>query len=130
MGKLLLLLSFVATAMLGIGTAVAPDNLVFWLASGANTYQYLRVILVVLLVVQLMTNPPRRLWFRVLAGTVAAGIGAWAIPQTYVNHMQLLDSLVFISSSLAVFVTALESKASLSTIDTLASSTKTSHPAV
>ncbi len=108
MSKTLLLLALIAIAVVGIGTAISPNSPAFWLASSAHNLQYVRVILSAVLLVQLSTHPPRHLWFRLIAGTLAAAVGIWAVQQTYAYHMQFLDTLAFISASLAVFVTALE----------------------
>jgi len=111
MGKLLIALSFLALMILLIGTALAPNNPTFWLASGSNSYQIIRALLAVLLFVQITTNPPRNIWFRILAGGLSLIIGSWAIRQTYDYHMECLDTLAFMGASLTIFVTALERKA-------------------
>lgn len=108
MSRLLLVLSLIALVFLGIGTAREPNNAMFWLASGSVAYQWVRGILSFLLFVQFVTDPPRKLWFRVLAGTVASVVGVWAMVATYSFRMQGLDTLAFLSTSLAVLVTALE----------------------
>jgi hypothetical protein len=106
--KALLLLSLIAISFLGIGAAVAANNPLFWLASSTAGIQAARVILGVILILQLSTDPPRHLWFRIVAGLLSASIGIWAIQQSYSYHMGILDSLAFVSASLSVFITALE----------------------
>jgi hypothetical protein len=108
MSKLLLLLSLFALAILGIGTATMPNDPMFWLASSANHIQYVRTILAGMLMLQLITNPPRSIRLRVLTGTIAAIVGVWTIQQTLNGNLQFLDILAFLSTSLAVFITALE----------------------
>jgi hypothetical protein len=111
MGKLLLVLSFVSLVFLAIGTAQEPNNAIFWLASPAHDLQQLRVILAAILGLEIVTRPPRKLWFRTLAGLVGLSVGIWTIQQTFSYHLELLDSLAFLAASVAVFVTAVERKA-------------------
>jgi hypothetical protein len=99
MGKVLLLLSLLALLFVGIGTALMPNNPMLWLASGAPVYQYARIALAVILLIQFTTNPPRHLWFRLLAGIVALVIGGWATQQTYDYHMQFLDTFAFLGET-------------------------------
>lgn len=80
----------------------------FWLASPANYIQYIRIILAGILILQLVTNPPRRIWLRLVTGTVAGLVGMWTIQQTFNGSLQFLDILAFLSTSLAVLTTALE----------------------
>ena len=108
MSKLVLLLSFLVLVITGAGVAFAPDNPLFWLASNGPTFQYMRIVTGSLLAIQLVTRPPRHVWFRVLAGTVSACTAFWAIGQTYAYHMQLLDTLAFLGGSFTIAATALE----------------------
>ena len=108
MSKLILLLSFLILIITGAGVAFAPDNSLFWLASNGPTFQYMRIVVGSLLAIQLVTRPPRHVWFRVLAGTVSACTAYWAIGQTYAYHMQLLDTLAFLGGSFTIAATALE----------------------
>ena len=94
--------------LLGIGTATMSNDPMFWLASPANYIQYIRIILAGILVLQLITNPPRRMWLRLVTGTVAGLVGMWTIQQTFNGSLQYLDILAFSSTSLAVLITALE----------------------
>lgn len=110
MNKLLLLVSLLALTVTGVGTALYPNNPMFWLASGATYMQYVRIALGFVLFVQLVTNPPRHLYFRIFGGSIAAVVGFWALTQSYSYHMQLLDSLAFMGASLVVLATALERK--------------------
>jgi hypothetical protein len=110
MGKLLLLLSFMCLVFLGFGVVLYPQNSVFWLASGSSMYQHVRELLALVLVVQLVTRPPRHVWVRLLSGAIAVTTGIWAIEATYASQMPLLDSLSFLGASIAIGVTALERK--------------------
>jgi hypothetical protein len=108
MGKLLLFLSLVCIAFVGVGTFMSPNGDLFLMASGAENYQRIRIIVGIIVAIQLLTRPPRHVWFRVIAGSFAALTGFWAVQQTYDFHMQVLDALAFLGASFAVFATALE----------------------
>lgn len=108
MGKSVLFMSLVMLSVIGIGVAVVPNNMLFWLASGDQVYQQMRIAIGVIISIQLVTNPPRHIWFRLLAGGTAVVVGAWAIGQAYNYHMQLLDVLGFMGASFAVLATSLE----------------------
>ena len=111
MGKILLVLSLISLLLLGVGTTFYPGDPVFWLASGSSAYQHIREILSFVLVLQLLTRPPRHLLFRLLAGVLALAAGSWTIEATYASHMAIFDSLCFLSAAFAIGITALERKA-------------------
>lgn len=113
MGRTVLLLSFISVIFLIGGTLIAPQSSMFWLASHAINYQYLRAILGFVLIFQFMSRPPRQFWFRLFSGLVAITIGGWAIVATYTFHMQFLDSLLFLQTAVAIGMTALEHKSRL-----------------
>ncbi|MEO7364641.1 MAG: hypothetical protein ABIV43_04030 [Candidatus Saccharimonadales bacterium] len=108
MGKLLLFLSFACLTFVGIGTFLSPDSSLFYMASSEDNYQRLRIAIGIVIGVQLLTRPPRHVWFRVIAGSLAVATGFWAVQETYNYHMQLLDVMAFLSASCAMFATALE----------------------
>ncbi len=108
MGKILLFLSLLSLIIVGVGTTVAPDNSMFWLATNSSTFQHVRILVGAMLAIQLVTRPPRHVWFRIFAGSVAVFTGIWAVQQSYNYHMQLLDTLAFMSAACGVFATALE----------------------
>ncbi len=113
MGKSALLLSFIAIAIVGFGVMLAPQSPLFWLATAGPTYQHVRIIIAAILAIQLLTNPPRHIWFRIFAGSLALVAGVWAIEQTYSYHMQLLDTLAFLGASFGMFATSLERSAAV-----------------
>lgn len=108
MGKLMLLLSFIVVVITGVGVAFTPDNSLFWLASNGSTLQNMRIIIGSLLLIQLITRPPRHVWFRVIAGTIAATTAYWTVSQTFAYNMQLLDTLAFLGGSFTIAATSLE----------------------
>ena len=108
MGKLLLLLSFVIITILFLGTSFAPQNPDFWLASSASMYQHIREVVALVLALQLVTQPPRHIGLRLIAGTIAIGVGVWALEATYTSSMPLLDTFSFLGSAFAIVAAALE----------------------
>ncbi|HVC36318.1 MAG TPA: hypothetical protein VNE40_02630 [Candidatus Dormibacteraeota bacterium] len=108
MGKLLLFLSFVIIVFLSVGAVLYPQNPIFLLASTNSIYQHVRELLAFVLILQLVTRPPRHVWIRVLSGTIALSAIIWTIDATYVGQMLPLDILAFLGASIAIGVTAIE----------------------
>jgi len=108
MRKTLLILSFASLIILAVGTSLAPNNSMFWLANGDVAYQIVRMILSAMLLLQIFTEPPRQLYFRIMSGVAALAITVWALQLTYINHMLLLDSFSILAASIATGLTALE----------------------
>jgi hypothetical protein len=61
-----------------------------------------------ILALQIATRPPRHLWLRALAGSLAITVSAWALRETYAYHMQILDTMAFLAAAISTGVTALE----------------------
>lgn len=80
----------------------------FLFASTSSTYQNVREVLAFVLIMQLVTRPPRHAWIRVLSGSIALAAVIWTIDATYTGQMLPLDSLAFLGASIAIGVTALE----------------------
>jgi hypothetical protein len=108
MGRLLLVLSLISLIILSLGTGYASNNEMFWLASSSLGYQNVREVLMLILALQIATRPPRHLWLRALAGSLAIIVSAWALQETYAYHMQILDTMAFLAAGIATGVTALE----------------------
>ena len=111
MGKTLLVAAFGTLALLAFGTENASNNSMFWLASSAVGYQIVRFGLMLLLLLQIATNPPRHQIFRAISMVVASTVAVWTLQATYANHMLFLDSLSLLASSVAIAITALEQRA-------------------
>lgn len=108
MSKIILFMTLVMVTVIGIGVALMPDNMLFWLASGDKFYQQIRIAIGLVLAVQLVTNPPRHIWFRLLAAGIALFTCVWAVGQAYSYQMQLLDIIGFMGASVTVLATSLE----------------------
>lgn len=108
MGKVLLVLSFIALMILAIGTAKSPQDPAFWLASGAAGYQHVRELLMSVLFLQAVTRPPRHVIFRILSGGIGLFTAVWVVSATYSYQMPFLDTFCFMAAAIAIAVTALE----------------------
>lgn len=110
MGKLIMLLSLLAIAILTLGTMLIPGSPAFWLATSSTGVSNVSVLLAFLLILHLVTNPPRKIWFRLISGVLATLAAIWTIEQTYAYHLEMLDTMAFLSASVAIVVAALERK--------------------
>ena len=108
MSRLLLLFSFICLAILAVGTALLPNNPIFWLASGGLAYEGIREALAFILFFQIFSQPPRNIRFRVAAGVLAASVALWALVATYLDHMMFLDSLSLLAAAFSISITAFE----------------------
>jgi hypothetical protein len=113
MGKALLVAAFAALVLLAFGTELAPNSPAFWLASSAAGYQIVRFALMLLLLMQIATDPPRHKTFRMISLGISSLVALWALRATYGNTMLFLDTLSLLASSVAVALTALERKVDL-----------------
>ena len=110
MSKILLFLSFLSLVILAFGTAFMQNNTMFWLADSGLSYKIIIEVMATILFIQIVTHPPRHIFFRILAGLVSLLVGTWTIMTTYSGTMPLLDSLSLLASATAIGVTALEAK--------------------
>jgi uncharacterized BrkB/YihY/UPF0761 family membrane protein len=110
MTKLLLLLSLLSIIILGSTAVLSPDNPFVWLTTQGLVYQYVRIVLVILLSVLIITTPPRKSWLRVITGFVGLAVAIWTLQQSATYAMQLFDTLGFLGASVALLVTAAERK--------------------
>ena len=113
MGRILLVLSFLSLVVISIGTTIAAQSPLFWLASTGVTYEDVRLVLCLFLVLQIASQPPRYIWFRLVSGSVASIAGLWVIAQTLGGQMFTLDSLSLMSACIAILVTSLEIQGNL-----------------
>lgn len=104
---LIIATTFLVCAMLFDGL-YQKDAPLMWLASTTINYAYMRMALIVVLVMLLVTNPPRSSYFRTfLAGFSAAlFIGTVLLSNWYA--IGLLDAIVFIEVAIICMIEALE----------------------
>lgn len=108
MTKLLQLLSIICLLFVGFGVHFAPNDPLFLLASGSVIGQILSGLLVTVLLVQFLTQPPRHLYMRIASLGVALLALGWIVVQINNSQIQLLDFIVFVGASISVTEAALE----------------------
>ncbi len=108
MGKLLLFLSIVILLFLSVGAIYFPHNEIFLLASNSSVYQYIRGVLIFVLIIQLVTQPPRHAWIRCITGAISLSVCIWTINAMYIGQMLPFDGLAFMGASIAIGIAALE----------------------
>lgn len=104
---LTIMTTFLVGAMLFDGL-YHPDAPLMWLASVAPNYAYMRAALIIVLIMLLLTNPPRSQHFRTfLAGfSCALFIGTLVLVSSYT--VGLLDAVIFIEVAIIFMIEALE----------------------
>jgi hypothetical protein len=108
MGKLLVLLSLVSLTFLQLGNYLFPSDPVMWLATSSHTYDALRFAIMPILLVLLVTNPPRNMTLRRLVGAFSVLLLSSVALLTYNNMMSMLDTLAFAAAGVAMGIVALE----------------------
>jgi len=108
MSKLILLMSFVCLGVLLTLNLLFADSSILWLASSSQDINIVRAVMMFILAVLLVTNPPRNIALRSLIGATAIFVLAWCLRATYNNQMQVLDSLAFALASVAAGLDVLE----------------------
>jgi len=79
-----------------------------WLASMSLGYTIFRLVIVALLLAVLLTAPPRRLYMRILMGTIAVVLVGYGFYLSMSDSMHLLDIILFYALGFAFGVEALE----------------------
>jgi sorbitol-specific phosphotransferase system component IIC len=108
MGKLLVLLALVSLVFLQLGSYLFPGDPVMWLAANSANYEAARLMLMPILAVLLVTNPPRSLALRHFVGAISVVLLVSVAYLTYNNNMGALDTLAFGAAGIAMGVVALE----------------------
>lgn len=106
--KLLQLFAFLALIIVALGVLITPNSSMFWLASDSGFYQFMRLAVAAVLLIQLMTQPPRQVRFRLAAAALGLFTALWAAQQFYNDLMQPLDLLAFLGAALTIVETSLE----------------------
>lgn len=100
--------SLVALLAMGIGSYYAPDGSFFWLASTDIGAQIIRMGLVLLISVQLFTEPPRHFTIRILTGLTAITTAVWALHVSTFMNTPIFDTVVLLQTAIALAISALE----------------------
>lgn len=101
-------LPLTAVSFLILLSLAAPSSAAMWLASTSVGYIIIRFIMAVALVGLIVTNPPRKVWFRALLGIISGGLAIWAVVGLYTRSIMLVDFLIFMQVSIAFALSALE----------------------
>lgn len=100
--------SLVVLLSMGIGSYYSPDGSFFWLASTDIGAQMVRMGLLLVISVQLFTEPPRHMAIRVLTGLIALATAAWALHASTFMNTPIFDTIVWLQTAIALGVSALE----------------------
>lgn len=104
---LIIMTTFLVGAMLFDGL-YHPDAPLMWLAATTANYAYMRLALIVVLVMLLMTSPPRSQYFRIFLAGFASALFAGTVLLASWYAIGLLDAIVFIEVSIILMIEALE----------------------
>ena len=108
MRKFNLWFALLALITLGIGSYVSPYEGIFWLASPDLGAQIIRGSLAILIIIQLITEPPRHMLIRAITGLVSIATAMWAVYTTTMMSTPLFDTILYIQAAIALGITALE----------------------
>ena len=108
MSKLMAFISILFLSFLILGTKKYSNEPLFWLANSTQMFQYLREGLIGILTIQILTKRPRNAFLRVISGSISIYIGVWTIYETIANQILILDSLVFMATSITIAIITLE----------------------
>lgn len=90
------------------GSYFFPDNSILWLAGTSTPYIVFRAVVAVMLFAVLVTNPPRKLYMRLLMGVIALTLVGAGVTIAVSDSVQLLDMTLFILLGIAFGIEALE----------------------
>lgn len=90
------------------GSAYAPNNPLMWLASTSTTAQAMRVGLAALLLLQLVTVPPRHIALRLATGASALTACVAAIALLFSAQSPIVDVFALLQAGVALGIAALE----------------------
>jgi hypothetical protein len=110
MSKIILILSLFAITILLFLGMVDPNNSIMWLASTTHQFTLVRLILIGLLASLLILDPPSNVYLRSFVIFLSLGLVGWSLTATYQNHMNFLDSLTLLQTSVAASLSTLETE--------------------
>lgn len=100
--------SLIMLITLGFGSFYAPDGAFFWLASSDIMMQIVRIVLSLILLVFILTEPPRHMLVRSLAGLISLSTAAWAIHASTLMSTPIFDTVILLQTAIALGIAALE----------------------
>jgi hypothetical protein len=84
------------------------DAPLMWLAATTLNYAYMRAALVVVLVMLLVTSPPRSANFRTFLAAFSSALFIGTVALSYWYAIELLDAIIFLEVSIICMIEALE----------------------
>ncbi len=100
--------SLVMLITMGFGSYYMPDGAFFWLASGDAAMQLVRIALSLIILVFMLTEPPRHMLVRSLAGMIALATAAWALHASTLMNTPIFDTVILLQTAIALGIAALE----------------------
>lgn len=108
--KFLITTTLVFVSALFIGGVYYPESFAMILADTTMSFAILRAILCILLIILLVTNPPRSLAIRTAVGTSALFLVVVTLQLLLNFQMHLLDAVVFMQVAIIFGIEALETR--------------------
>jgi hypothetical protein len=87
-----------------------PESPLLWVASSSIGFAYLRTALIVVLLVLLFTNPPRRLFLRACLMIFGIILGFAVVQMALTYTLNFLDAVVLLEVSIIAIIEGLESE--------------------
>lgn len=100
--------SILISSTLLAGSVFFADSAAMWLASTSVVMNVARVLLVVMMLGLLLTDPPRSRQFRAILAVAGLGFAGWAIARLFSGSVQLIDAVLFLEVSIAFGLAAIE----------------------
>ena len=108
------LLTIAILSYFTVGTLNHDANILLWLASDSLGFQILRIGLTTILVVLLLTKPPRNTIFRIATGFIAGITACYSLYGFYNYAIEFGDCVSLLLASIVIGVAALESSLAVS----------------
>lgn len=106
--KLLIIATMVLVCAMLFDGLYQKDAPLMWLASTTVNYAYMRAALVAVLLVLLVSSPPRSVNFRIFLAGFATALFASTLLLSYWYAIALLDAIVFLEVAIICMIEALE----------------------
>lgn len=108
MHKLYFGFSLAAVVLLLALSWAVPGSAIMWLADVSPVFTVIRLMMVIGLVGLILTNPPRKIIFRLFLGSVGIFLVGWALSSVYSDSLRIFDFLMFLQVGIAFGISALE----------------------
>lgn len=108
MKKLLLIFTIIFMSALLVSGIYDPSSPLMWLASTAPLYAYIRGAIIAVLIVLLVTNPPRSKEFRLSVGIFSAVLLCLSLYFTFNFQMGMTDGFSLMEVAIVCGIEALE----------------------